>query len=513
VNIITRSDANEVSLGYGNLHHRKAYLQTSHQIGEMEMSLFAHIEADDGDEYNVPDTFSVDTITTDDPGEFADVNVRLQWQNTQLTLQHHQHRTENFYALGRLSNGFNDNVVQLSSIAIKQEFDWSEASSSYLWFSYSRTKNKINAQLTAPGSLSGGASDPSSDEALFLQIDFSGSSEQRIQWHNDWYIGHLNSLQFGLELRHINVPASIAKNNFDLGDLANGNFPVRYYGELRATTEVQSESNRDIAGLYAQYQHLFFDTTHLTLGLRYDHFSDIGSQTSPRFGLVHELNNNHSIKLLYGEAYRAPAENELFLLNNPLVLGNPDLDPETVQNWDFIWVGRWSDTGVSLGYFESRFQNAIVQVGIGDGTVKQENGNQDPSKGVEFELSHQLNEQWMLRSSYTYISEKAGISFREADQIGSLMVYYQRDRWNVNLIAVRHGEREMNTVDGEVVTLSNYWQVFGKLRFELSQVWQLSVQIKNLLDKDYWVPPNTSTLTQGVPNRGREVLVESVWYF
>ena len=64
VNIITRTDANEVSLGYGNLHHRKAFLQTSHQIGEIEASLFAHIEADDGDEYSVSDTFSADTITT-----------------------------------------------------------------------------------------------------------------------------------------------------------------------------------------------------------------------------------------------------------------------------------------------------------------------------------------------------------------------------------------------------------------------------------------------------------------
>jgi len=266
-----------------------------------------------------------------------------------------------------------------------------------------------------------------------------------------------------VELRHINSPESVGKNNFDLGDLANfvnGNDPIRYYGELRATTVVQSESSRDIAGLYAQYQHVFFDTTYLTLGLRYDGFSNIGSQLSPRFGLVHELSNNHSLKFLYGEAYRAPAENELFLLNNPVLLGNPDLDPETVQSWDFIWVGQWSDTGVSLGYFESRFQDAIVQADIGGGSLKQENMDQHPSKGIEFEISHQLNEQWFLRSIYTYISEKAGISFREADQFGSLMVNYQHDRWNVNVIAVSHGEREMNTVDGEVVTLSNYWQVF-----------------------------------------------------
>ena len=519
VNIITRSDVNEVSLGYGNLHRRKAYLQSSHQIGNVGVNLFAHIEADDGDEYRVPDTFSTNTIVTDDPGDFANLNAKFQLRSTQLFLQHNQYRSENFYVLGRLSNGFNESSGQFSSIAIKQEFDWSSASSSYLWFSYSSTKYLINFQLTAPGALVG-ASQPTDDafslatgEALFLDADFSGSNELRLQWHNDWYIGQLNSLQFGVEFRHIDSPEIVSKNNFDLGDLANGIFPIRYYGELRATTVVQNESSRDIAGVYGQYQHLFFDTTHLTLGLRYDDFSNIGSQLSPRVGLVHELSNNHSLKLLYGEAYRAPAENELFLVNNPVLVGNPDLDSETVQSWDLIWVGQWPDTGISLGYFESRFQDAIVQLDIGGGILKQENADQDPSKGVEFELSHQLNERWLLRTSYTYISEKADVSFREASQLGSLMVNYQQDRWNANLVAIRHGEREMNAVAGEVLRLSNYWQVFAKLRVNVSPGWQLSVQLKNLLDKDYVAPSNNSPLTQGVPYRGREVLVESAWYF
>ncbi|PCK00130.1 MAG: hypothetical protein COA42_23920, partial [Alteromonadaceae bacterium] len=226
VNIITRSDANEVSLGYGNLHRRKAYFLSSHQIGEMEISLFAHIETDDGDEYRVPDTFSTNTITTDDPGEFANVNAKFQWGSTQLTLQHNQYRSENFYVLGRLSNGFNENSGQFSSIAIKQEFDWSSASSSYLWFSYSRSKYLADVQLTPPGALAG-ASMPTddafslaTDEALFLVTDLSGSNELRFQWHNDWYIGQLNSLQFGMEFRHIDSPEIVSKNNFDVSDLA-----------------------------------------------------------------------------------------------------------------------------------------------------------------------------------------------------------------------------------------------------------------------------------------------------
>ncbi len=82
------------------------------------------------------------------------------------------------------------------------------------------------------------------------------------------------------------LPKPSPKIIYDLGDLANGNFPIRFYGTLLATTPVQSGSNRDIIGLYGQYQRRLFEKTHLTLGLRYDDFSSIGSELSPRLGLV-----------------------------------------------------------------------------------------------------------------------------------------------------------------------------------------------------------------------------------
>jgi len=266
-------------------------------------------------------------------------------------------------------------------------------------------------------------------------------------------------------------------------------------------------------GLYGQFQHVFSGATHLTLGLRFDEFSKLGSQFSPRFGLVHEISNNHSFKFLYGEAFRAPAENELFLLNNPVLLGNPDLVAESVKSWELIWIGQWPDTGVSLGYFENRFQDAIVQVILDSGINKQENVDQDLSKGFELEGSHQLNERWLLRSSYTNIIEKSDLSFREAEHLMSFMVNFQQGHWNVNLVSVYHGEREMVTVNGDTIALNEYWQLFGKLRYRFSQGWKLTVQIKNLLDKTYFTPANNQTLTDGVPNRGREVLVGLDWNF
>jgi len=511
VNIVTRSNDNEVSVSYGSFNRRQAYVLASQKTGEVKLDMFAHIEADDGDDYRVQDTFSSSRIDTDDPRRIADLNVKLNWQNTYINLQHYQYKVENFYELTRLSNNFNERDGQLSSISLKQDFDW-RSINSWVWFSYSRTTLNISTQITPPGALAA-ISSPSSTDALFVEVEFDDYNEIRLQWHNDWAINVQSSLQFGFELRQIDAPEAIVNNNFDLGDLANGSVPIRYYGTLLPTTPVQAKSSRDIVGVYSQYQRQYFETTNLILGLRYDDFSGIGSELSPRLGLVQELNDHHSLKLLYGQAFRAPAESELNLLNNPVLLGNPDLKPETVQSWDLIWVGQWPQTSISLGYFENHFKNSIVQASTGSG-LQYENVDQDPIKGVEFELAHELNEHWLLRATYTYFGAKPDLSFREADKLASLMINYQQVNWNANLIATYRGKSK-SPIGGNSsrLTLDDYWQLFGKLSYNISSDWQSYVQVKNLLDEDYLTPATSTNLSEGVPNRGREILAGIIWKY
>lgn len=513
VNIITRSDVNEVSISYGSFNRKQSYLLASQQIGEVAIDIFGHIEADDGDDYSVQDTFSPGRINTTDSRELADLNVKFRWKDTLINIQHNQANTEDFYTLEGLSNGFNEFRGQLSSISLKQNFDWHSVDA-YFWLSHSLSKFNISSQLTAPGALAA-ISNPSSNDALFADTDFGDSIETRAQLHNVWNINTQSNLQFGIELRNINISEGTANNNFDLSDLANGNFPIRYYGNLNNTTPIQASSSRDIVGLYTQYQRPLSETSRLTLGLRYDDFSSIGSQLSPRLGLVQEITKHHTLKLLYGEAFRAPAESELNLLNNPVLLGNPDLKPETVQSWDLIWMGQWPRTGMSLGYFENHFKDSIVQANVGGGTPQYQNVDQDPSKGFEFELSHEINNRWLLRTTYTHILEKPDLSFRETEQLASLMVNYHQGKWNANLIATWNSQRETatNGSNNNRLTLNEYWQTFSKVSYRLNPDWQSYVQVKNLLNENYLTPARSANLTEGIKNRGRETLAGIIWRF
>lgn len=511
VNIITRSDQNELGVSYGSLNRRQAHFLSSKKMGELKLDAFGHVDKDEGDDYLVQDTFSADRINTDDPRSISNINFKLEWRNTQFNLNHDQFKAENFYELDTVSNGFGERVGRLSSAAFKQSFDFLELES-YIRLSYSLSDFVLSTQITAPGDLLT-ISNPASNEALFATAHFSDFSETRAQWHNLWKINSQNIFQFGVELRRIDAPESLAKNNFDLGDLANGSVPIRYYGEMLETTPVESEVDRDILGSYGQYQWVITPYRSLILGLRHDDFSNIGSQLSPRFGFVQEIGDIHSIKLLYGEAFRAPVESEINLLNNPVLLGNENLKPEHVRNWDLIWLTQYANTSLSLGYFENRFKNSIVEANISGGLNQYKNVSLEPVKGFELEVTQALTSDWLIRGSYTHIRTKPALSFRETNKLSSLMINYRQNTWNANLIAVHHNERDMLIADNSFLTLDDYWQLFAKASYQFSDQFQGLLQVKNVSDKEYETPSVSAALTEGVQNRGREISAGMVLSF
>ena len=59
INIITTSDVNEISISYGSFRRRQVYLQTSQKLSDFKVDVAAHIEEDDGENYNVQDTYSI----------------------------------------------------------------------------------------------------------------------------------------------------------------------------------------------------------------------------------------------------------------------------------------------------------------------------------------------------------------------------------------------------------------------------------------------------------------------
>lgn len=119
---------------------------------------------------------------------------------------------------------------------------------------------------------------------------------------------------------------------------------------------------RQIWAVYVQDKYDITDTLGLTIGIRHDHYSDFEGTTNPRIGLVWDFTDDATLKLFYGQAFRAPSFNELYLVNNPVKAGNPDLKPETIRTYE-VGVGyRITDNiTTNVNYF---FNVIRDQVGL-----------------------------------------------------------------------------------------------------------------------------------------------------
>lgn len=510
INIVTVSGRKGLRVLGGSFDRKAGDLLYAADFDGLKLDLHARADRDNGDRYVVRDTFSSDRVTTSDARRLSDLYLKLHWQDSAFYYRRGTRGVDEFYVLDLISNDHNRMRSWRNQYMLEQRFETGPVRSR-LMLSATDDLLDLRAQLLPAGALAA-ISTPSSQDPLIARAVFESSNVQ-LTWHNDWPLD-VGSVQYGAEARRTKTTRGVAYNNFDLHDLANGQFPVRYYGELLPTTPLERLSTRDNFGLYAQYLRPLNDTTDLTMGLRWDDYREIGEHLSPRLGLIHQWSAVHTVKLLYGEAFRAPTNGELDLINNPVILGNPSLEPEQVATWDLIWMASWRELAFSLGYFDNHFKDSIIAAPQG-GLIRYVNAEQGPSKGFEFELSYQLNEEWLLRTTAMRLTEKPENSFREADEMFSLSLNWQHGIWRSGVAAVRHGERERATQGSDSIleTLDPYWQLDGKLTYLLTPTLEVFVQAKNALDKDYQTPPQSFTLANGTPNRGRELAVGFYWQF
>ncbi|MEZ5673588.1 MAG: TonB-dependent receptor [Thiotrichaceae bacterium] len=142
----------------------------------------------------------------------------------------------------------------------------------------------------------------------------------------------------------------------------------------------------------------------LTTGIRYDNYSDFGHTINPRIALVWQPRLNFTSKLLYGRAFRAPSFTELYAINNPVALGNPDLKPETIRSLELALDYR-ADRNVHLttNLFTYGIKNKIIISPDPDGkTNTAKNIGNWKGYGAEFEARWKINRRSSLLANYSY---------------------------------------------------------------------------------------------------------------
>lgn len=140
----------------------------------------------------------------------------------------------------------------------------------------------------------------------------------------------------------------------------------------------------------------------LTAGLRYDRYSDFGGTTNPRLALVWSATGNFTAKLLYGSAFRAPSFAELYLKNNPVSLGNPNLVPEKIDTRELSLNYRVGELETTLTAFTYKASDMIDFVLDANATTKTaQNARDQDGSGYELELLWKPATSLHLSASYS----------------------------------------------------------------------------------------------------------------
>lgn len=213
--------------------------------------------------------------------------------------------------------------------------------------------------------------------------------------------GH--SLRFGLGHDDLNIYKTRTVKNY-IFNAAGAPVPT---GPAIDYTEIQPHirpQQRQVDYFFVQDEWQFARDWALTAGLRHDRYSDFGGTTNPRAALVWEAAYNLTAKLLYGRAFRAPSFNEQYGIN-PVLNGNPDLRPETIETIEaaLSWlVSKNSQMNLSVFSYDARnLIRGVANVAPAVGASFQNVGAQQ-GHGGEIEVVWDAGKNLRLSGNYAY---------------------------------------------------------------------------------------------------------------
>lgn len=277
------------------------------------------------------------------------------------------------------------------------------------------------------------------------------------------------------------------------------------------------EEHNLVWALFAQDQWEVTDNLILNAGLRYDHYSTFGKTLNPRAALIYNPFPKTIVKLLYGEAFRAPSLHELYFEDGGLSsMANPDIEPETIRTYEAIveqYLGR--NYRLTLSGYHNNMDDLITSVPVGGGLSQYQNVGKVLANGVEVELEAVWENGVEGRISYEYReADDRGADDRAANSARQLCKFHlsvpvvENVFCSVQSLFVDHRPTFMGNEAGQ------YWITnLSILARELIESIELSVTVYNLFNQRYEDTATVDMQQDVLKQEGRTVWAQVVGRF
>lgn len=275
--------------------------------------------------------------------------------------------------------------------------------------------------------------------------------------------------------------------------------------------------DRKVFYTFIQDEWAFATDWKLTSGVRYDDYSDFGDTVNPRLALVWNADYNLTTKLLYGQAFRAPSFAEQFNINNPVLLGNTDLDPEEIDTVELVF-DYTSDSGKVrsiLSLFSYEMENIIRPVpnpAMGAGLFAQNVGSQE-GQGFEIETRVTISDNTRLSMNYSFQDSEDADTGRDVAYAPGREFYIRIDHsigsgLSADLQVNHVADRKREATDPRPL-IDDFTRVDAKLKHMSGANMEFALLLKNLLDEEILEPSLApGRILNDLPQAGRHAFAE-----
>lgn len=294
---------------------------------------------------------------------------------------------------------------------------------------------------------------------------------------------------------------------------------------LNATSYTAEKSINNKA-VFVSDQWEFAPSWTLDAGVRYDKHSTAGSKTTWSAGLNKKFDENSHAYFNWGQVFKAPTLDDLYYYSvmewgssKYENYGNPNLKPEKGDTWTIGYGTKIADkTSVNISYFQSKLEDAIDwdTTYSANGSVSiARNVDKQKKNGMELSVGHELNDNWNLEASYTYIRVKNNDNgsgyVRDANYIPNMYrfgVRYHDDLWNADLF-LRGG----SGADKSAYVDSKYMTLDMSVAYKATKDLSFYAKGYNLFNKAYAESAGVNGGTYTYPAQGRRFIIGAEYTF
>ncbi len=305
---------------------------------------------------------------------------------------------------------------------------------------------------------------------------------------------------------------------------------------MSAGGELANDPNSGVAyknqtwySLYFQGDYRPIESLKLIAGGQLNAPEGVDASFVPRLGAIFNATPSIGIKALYGQAFRTAYTAEQNAFEPPVLVGNPDLTPQTIGTTDIQLFYNTPKIQASVTAFNSQVRDQISITSPPNQTYV--NSGEVTFQGIELEGRFALNTNIFINGSYTIQENENDQGVQNVtsmpQSLGKIGISYANDwlKFGLHNMSVIDMGRisDINEVVREVNTrISDFNFVTMNLDLNISQLASMSTDydlrlqtyVSNLLDEEVFYPEYARRNINSIQGRaGRYVQVGLVLDF